>query len=84
VSQDSSVDIATRLCAGQLRNPMLIPGRDKALGPAQSPTVVLGTHALGVKQQGYEADHSPPPSTTVKNGGATLLLLICLHGLVLN
>jgi hypothetical protein len=31
---------------------------------------ILGALSLGVKQQGHEADCSPPSSAEVKNGGA--------------
>jgi hypothetical protein len=38
-----------------------------ALGPTQPPIQwVPGALSLGVKQQGREADHSPPPSAKVK------------------
>jgi len=38
-----------------------------ALGPNQLPIQqVPGALSLGVKQQGHEADHSPPSSAEVK------------------
>jgi hypothetical protein len=40
--------------------------------------------SLGVKQQGHEADHSPPGSAKLKNGGAILHLSISFNGVVLN
>jgi hypothetical protein len=73
---DSSVGIATRLWAGQLRNQDLIPGKGRsfsvlhrlALRPTQ-PTVQLipGALSLGVKQVGHEADCSLLSSAEVKN-----------------
>jgi hypothetical protein len=42
-----------------------------ALGPMQSPIQwVLGALSFGVKQQGSEAERSPPSSAQVKNCGA--------------
>jgi hypothetical protein len=41
------------------------------LGPTHPPIQwVLGALSLGVKQQGLEAEHSPPSSAEVKKGGA--------------
>jgi hypothetical protein len=43
-----------------------------ALAPPKTPIVrVPGALSLGVKQQGHEADHSPP-SVQIKNSGAIL------------
>jgi hypothetical protein len=40
------------------------------VGPTQPPIQwAPGTHSLGLKRQGREADHSPPSSAEVKNGG---------------
>jgi hypothetical protein len=58
----------------------LIPNKDKiflfstasrqTLWPTQIPIQwVLGAISPGVKQLGYEADHSPPSSAKGKNGG---------------
>jgi hypothetical protein len=56
-----------------------------ALGPTQPPTQwVLGSLSLGVKQQGCEADRSPPSGAKIKNGGVILLSPICLHSIVFN
>jgi hypothetical protein len=42
-----------------------------ALEPTHPPVqYVLGAVSLGVKQQGCEADHSPPSSSKNKNDGA--------------
>jgi hypothetical protein len=74
-SQDSSVSIATFY---RLDGLDLIPGIARFfstasrlnLGLTQTPIQqVLASLFHGVKQQGHEADHSPPSSAEVKNGG---------------
>jgi hypothetical protein len=81
-----------------LDDPGSIPNRGKdflssyistlALGLTQTQIeCVPGAPSLGVKQQGQEADHSPP-SVEVKNGGATVgchqmsLITIYCHNVV--
>jgi hypothetical protein len=74
---DSAVSIVTRLWAVWPRSRGSVPagGRRPALGPIQPPIHwVLGTVSLGSKQQGDEADHSPPSSVQLKNGGTILPL----------
>jgi hypothetical protein len=57
-----------------------------ALGPTQPPIqCVPGALSLGVKQQGREADHSPPSGAEVKIVWSyTSSLPIQLHGMVLS
>jgi hypothetical protein len=75
--------------------PGLIPGSarffsspqhaDRLWGPPSPPIKwVPGALSPGVKQQGHEADHSPPSNAEVKNGGAIPPLPPCLNGIVLN
>jgi len=54
------------------------------LGPTQPPIHwVQGTLMLGLKQRGWEADHSPPSSADIKNAWSyTSTPPICLHGMV--
>jgi hypothetical protein len=55
------------------------------LGPTHPPIQwVLGALSLGVKQQGREADHSPPSSAEVEKGGAIPPLPHMSSSLVLN
>jgi hypothetical protein len=52
-------------------------------GPTQPPVQwVPGAVFLGIKQQGYEADHSPPSSAEGNDAGAipTLLHMSSWHG----
>jgi hypothetical protein len=75
-SQDSSVGIVTRPCAGAQRNLGSIRGRGKiflfsvtfrlTIGPTQPPT--WGSF-LGCKVVEHEADCSLAPDAEVKNGG---------------
>jgi hypothetical protein len=57
-----------------------------ALVPSHSPTqLVVGALSLRVKQQGCEADHSPPSSANVGNAWSyTSIQPVCLHGVVLS
>jgi hypothetical protein len=83
-SRDSSVDIATRLLAGRPRTRGSILGSGKklfsitstvALSPTHHPIQwILGAVSPRVKQQGREADPSPPSGGEVKNGEAILSL----------
>jgi hypothetical protein len=53
-----------------------------AVGSTQPPIqLVLGVLSAGVKQQGRQADHSPPTSAEVKKTWI-YTLPICLHGIV--
>jgi hypothetical protein len=58
-----------------------------AVGSTQLPIQwVSGALSLGLKQQGHEADHSPPltVSAEVKNGVAVHALLQMSYGIVFN
>jgi len=56
-----------------------------ALGTTQPPIQwVPGALSLGIKQQGREANHSPPPSAKVKCVEIYLHSPIHLHGMVLS
>jgi hypothetical protein len=79
MSRDSSVDIATKLCAGRPRGWFPVGARDSSLlhiiltgsGACQPPIQwVPETFSPGVKRHVREADHSPRSSAEVKNGGA--------------
>jgi hypothetical protein len=53
--------------------------------PASYPVGTRVSLSLGVKQVGYETDHSPPSSAEVKNAWSyTPTPLICLHGVLLH
>jgi hypothetical protein len=58
----------------------------QALRPTHSPTLrLLGFSFAGVKQQGFDADHSPPTSAKVKKTWPyTIHSSIRLHGIVLS
>jgi hypothetical protein len=52
------------------------------MGTAQTPIQrVLRAVSPGVKQQGSEADHSPPSSAEVMNAGILSLIPIRLHAM---
>jgi hypothetical protein len=56
-----------------------------AMGLTQPPIQwVIEAPSVEVKQQGHEADHSPPSSPNITNGGGIPPLPIHLHGMVLN
>jgi len=57
-----------------------------ALGPTQPPVQwVPEALSLGVKQLGYEADHSPPSSSEVKNVWSYIATPpVCFSGMVLS
>jgi hypothetical protein len=55
-----------------------------AVVPKQCPIQLIpGALSPGVKQQGYEDDHSPPSSAEFENGKLYLHSHTCLHGVVL-
>ena len=65
--------IATRLRAGQQKDPGSIPGTllfsklsIPSLGHIQAPFKRI-TRAVGGKAEGYESDHSPPSNTEIIN-----------------
>jgi hypothetical protein len=85
VRSDSSVGIATMLCAGLSRKRDSTPGRVKnfLFSTASTPALgyirfliqrALGTVSSRLKRPAREADHSPPPSAEVKNDADILLL----------
>jgi hypothetical protein len=78
-SWDSSIGIVTRVRSESEFDYFLVGARYFSvlhtiqIGSGAHPaSCTLGTRGcfFGLKQQGHEADHSPPPSAKVKNGGA--------------
>jgi hypothetical protein len=85
LTRDISVNIATRKWARQPKSCSSILGKGQGffsiiyslvLGNTQPPIQwEMSAVPPGVKQQGYEADYSPPSSAEIKHGGAIPPLL---------